>query len=372
MTRRVRLAEVAAHAGVSVSAVSLVMTGKDAGNIAPATRDRILASARELDYRPNSVAQSLRKQRSHAVGLVTDAIATSPFAGRIIGGAMDTAAERGYVLLLFDSQDRREEEAEGMAELARRQVDGFLYATMSLVELATPPPTTLPLVLANCYVGGEPTGGVAVPAVIPDDLEGGRAAAEHLLALGHRRIVMLSAPGAGRRSGPGGFPIVGNASGPLRAQGFVAALTEAGVARPERAVRVCGWDIDDGYAGAMAVLAGADGQALPERERPSAIFAVTDRSAAGVSLAAARLGRDVPRDLSVVGFDDQEALAERLSPPLTTCALPHRAMGEVAMSWLLDGLATGGSRREIVARDAVHRLACPLIVRSSTAAAPTP
>ena len=119
----------------------------------------------------------IRDRRSHAVGLVTDAIATSPFAGRIIGGAMDTAAERGYVLLLFDSQDRREEEAEGMAELARRQVDGFLYATMSLVELATPPPTTLPLVLANCYVGGEPTGGVAGPAVIPGGLPGGRAGA---------------------------------------------------------------------------------------------------------------------------------------------------------------------------------------------------
>ncbi len=361
MTPRAKLADVAAQAGVSVSAVSLVMTGKDAGNIAPATRDRILAAARALDYRPNSVAQSLRRQRSLAVGLVTDSIATSPFAGRIVGGAMDTADERGYVLLLFDSQDRREREARGMAELARRQVDGFLYATMGLVALPAAPATSLPLVLANCYA---PAG--SVPAVIPDDVGGGRGAAQHLLDLGHRRLVMLSGAGP---DGRGGGPLhSGNISGPLRARGFVAALADAGVAAPESAVRVAGWDIDDGYRGALDALTGPDGRLLPEATRPTAVFAVTDRVASGVVHAAATLRLRVPGDLSVVGFDDQEALADRLTPPLTTCALPHRAMGEQAMTRLLDALpARPESGQAGGTPDAVTLLPCPLIVRASTA-----
>lgn len=323
--RRTKLADVAQRAGVSVSAVSLVMTGKDTGNIAPTTRERILTAARELDYRPNSVAQSLRRQRSHAVGLVTDSIASSPFAGRIVGGAMDIAAARGYVLLLLDSQSRREREVEGMAELARRQVDGFLYASMAMRVLPQPPSTNLPLVLANCHEASR-----QVPAVVPDDVGGGRRAAEHLLGLGHRRIVMLSVAGE----------TAGDIAGPLRAQGFTAALTAAGVGAAEaaRTVRPGGWDMDDGYRGAMAVLADASGGPLPAADRPTAIFAANDRSAAGVVLAAARLGLQVPQDLSVVGFDDQEFLAERITPPLTTCALPHRAMGEAAATLLLDAL----------------------------------
>ena len=351
MSPRTKLADVAARAGVSLSAVSLVINGKDAGNIAADTRERILTAARELDYRPNSVAQSLRRQRSHALGLVTDHIATSPFAGRIVAGAMDVAAANGYVLLLVDTDTQHEREQQAIAELTRRQVDGLLYATMGHIQLAALPRTTLPLVLANCYIPE-----AVAPAVIPDDIGGGRRAAEHLLRLGHRRIVMLSGPGA--EAGD-----AGNISGPLREKGFRAALESAGHPEPAAAVRIFGWDMDDGYRGAMSVLADASGRPLPPNERPTAIFAITDRAASGVAFAAATLGLRVPHDLSLVGFDDQEHLAERLTPPLTTLALPHRAMGEQAATILLDQLS--GTPPE---PNLLRLLQCPLIERASTTA----
>lgn len=354
MSPRIKLADVAAKAGVSVSAVSLVMNGKDAGNIAPRTRARILAAANELDYRPNSVAQSLRRNRSHALGLVTDSIASSPFAGRIVAGAMDIAAARGYVLLLLDTGGQSDREEGGIAELARRQVDGLLYATMGHARLVRLPQTRLPLVLVNC--SAPPADSRSVPTVIPDDVTGGRAAAEHLLGLGHRRIVMLSGPP------PGPDAPEGNISGPLREDGFREALTVAGDADLQGAVRVVGWDINDGYRGAMAVLADERGSVRPPAHRPTALFAINDRAASGAVHAAAALGIRVPQELSIVGFDDQERFADRLTPPLTTLALPHRAMGEAGTTLLLDLLAGHPAPDPTTCL-----LPCPLIERASTA-----
>ena len=354
MTPRPRAADVAERAGVSKTAVSFVLNGNDAGNIAPATRERILAAATELGYQPNRVAQSLRRQRTHVIGLVTDAIASSPFAGRLLGGAVERATRDGYVVVVFDSQDHPEREQAAADELANRQVDGLIYATMGLREVATVPHTRLPLVLANCQQEGD-----AHVSVVPDDRGGGRDAAELLLGLGHRRIAMLTGPGvsAHRPNVPG------NISGPMRANGFRAAMRHAHVAAAESPVVSAGWDIDDGYHGAMRVLTGPSGRLLPASDRPTAIFAVTDRSATGVLLAAARLGLDVPGDLSVVGFDDQEALAANVVPALTTLALPHAAMGERAVELLLDSLA---GRRDPRAPRRQY-LPCPVVSRESAA-----
>lgn len=346
-----KAADVARLAGVSPTTVSFVLNGRDEGNIAPATAERVRAAAAELGYTPDRVAQSLRLQRTHVLGLVTDAIASSPFAGGVLAGAVDCAAERGYLVVFFDSQGNPEREQQAVDELSRRRVDGLLYASMGRREVGELPRTRLPLVLANCVdLAG------AHDAVVPDDTGGAREAASHLVALGHRRIAMVSGPG-----GDGG-----NMAGPLRESGFQGALARGGV--PEGTVVTTGWTIDAGYAGAMRLLAGADGRALPVADRPSAIFAVTDRAATGVLLAAGRLGLRVPEDLSVVGFDDQEELAARVVPALTTLALPHRRMGEVAVQRLLARL--GGrtpTASDSQARSHVESLPCPLVVRDSTA-----
>lgn len=330
--REATAADVAARAGVSPTAVSFVLNDKDSGNIAPATRERILAAAAELGYSPNPVARSMRTRRTQVIGVVTDAIASSPFAGRILSGATDRARERGHLVAVFDSQSRPALEQQAAEELRRRRVDGLLYASMGLEEVTSVPDVGLPTALANCYLADD-----RAPAVIPDEVRAGKAAAEYLLSVGHREVAMI----AGST----------NRSGPLRLKGFRAGLAGAGV-KPEVARLREHWTIDAGYAATCRLL--------ERHPQVTAIFCVTDRVATGALLAAARHGQAVPGDLSVMGFDDQEQLAANLVPALTTMALPHREMGQAAVDLLLDqveGVELSGPRRRL--------LEAPLVVRES-------
>ena len=343
---RVKAADVARLAGVSRTAVSFVLNGRAGGNIAPATAERVRAAAQELGYSPDRVAQSLRLQRTHVVGLVTDEIASSPFAGRLLSGAVDRAAESGYVLVLFDSQGRVEREQEAIEEFSRRRVDGLVYAAMHLREATHLPTTTLPLVLANCL---DPTGRHS--STTPDNVGAGAQAARHLLGLGHRRILMLGGPD--------------DIAGEQRRDGFRSAALEVGLGAEQAPVINLGrvWTIDVGYAGAMSVFTDERGEVLPADERPTGVFAVNDRVALGALLALCRLGLDVPRDVSIVGFDDQEQLAAHVVPALTTFALPHRQMGETAVDRLLARLI----RSREPAREGTLLLPCALVERESTA-----
>lgn len=325
--RRARIADVAERAGVSTTAVSFVFSGKDSGNVAPATRERIIEAARELGYRPNRVAQSLRQSRTHAVGLITDGIASSPFAGRLVAAAGQRLAELGHALIVYDSDFHADREQAAVDELGSRRVDAVVYATMGLRLIETTPRTPLPIVLANCFQ--EPD---VLPTAVPDDVRVGRDAAELLVRLGHTRIAMLSGPDPEPRWGWEW----GNVAGPMRASGFRAALGGAGLDPAPAAVHVCGWDIDDGHAGALRVLTDGRGRLLAADVRPTALFAINDRVALGALLAAISLGLEVPGDLSIVGVDDQEALAAHLVPALTTFRLPHAAMGEWAVETALD------------------------------------
>lgn len=334
---RVRAADVAAAAGVSTTAVSFVLNGRDAGNISATTRARVLKAAQELGYRPNHVARSLRQRSTHSIGLVTDAVASSPFGGRLLAAATETAEAADHVLLMMDLGHRSDRTAEAIAALEHRQVDAIVYATMGFTRLRDAPASRIPLVLANC-VAPEP----GPSSVHPDDAGGAVAALDHLVDLGHRRITMLGGHHDSDRPGQG------NVSGPIRWEAFREAAAARGVTAR---LHLRGWEIDDGYAAALTVLD------VAPAERPTALFAVCDRVATGALLAAARLGIDVPGDVSIVGFDDQEILADRLVPSLTTVALPHAAMGEAAVRLALE---LPNPVKHLV-------LPCPLVVRGSTA-----
>ena len=343
--RRVRAADVAAAAGVSTTAVSFVLNGRDAGNISPATRQRVLDAARDLGYRPNHVARSLRRRSTSSIGLVTDAFASSPFGGRLLAAATETANAADHVLLMMDLRHRLDLLDDAIETLELRQVDALVYANMGFTIMETAPRSRVPLVLANCTTDDPDELGVR-----PDDAGGARAALEHLAGLGHRRVAMLGGHFDPRRP----FREAGNVSGPIRWEAFQTAAAERGV----EVVHVGeGWDIADGVAAATQVLDVTPGQ------RPTAVFAVCDRVAVGALLAAARLGLAVPRDLSVIGFDDQEALAECTVPALTTIALPHAEMGETAVRLAL--AVTRGERPD----PGRLLLPCPLVVRESTAPA---
>lgn len=341
--RRVRAADVAAAAGVSPTAVSFVLNGRDGGNISPETKKRILAVAEMLEYRPHHVAQSLRSQTTHSLGLVTDAVASSPFGGRILAAATERAQANGHILLVMDLHSHDEREGIAFRELERRQVDALIYASMGFRLLDTVPKSNLPVVLANCTAEHADE-----LSVFPDDASGATHALDHLADLGHRHVGMVSGnwnPSIGGDAG-------GNISGPIRRDAFLAAAERRGV---EARVSETGWEIDDGYRGAMELL-----DCAPEL-RPAALFCVTDRVAVGAMLAAARFGLGVPEDVSIVGFDDQEKVAAFTVPPLTTVALPHAGMGDQAVALALAAVAGDpiAERRSA--------LPCELLIRRSTA-----
>src|SRR6478752_5664506 len=188
MKRKATSQDVADLAGVSRSAVSLVLNGRGQGNISAQNQAAILAAARELDYSPNPVALSLRTRRSATIGIVTDSIATSGYAGKLLQGAAERAAAKGYLLLVIDTRGDPAAEAPAFDTLRGRQVDGFVYAAMSLKPWRPSPELSgSTAVLANCF---DPAGDV--PSFIPDEVAGSRAATAHLIERGHRDIVMLT------------------------------------------------------------------------------------------------------------------------------------------------------------------------------------
>ncbi|MFE2992300.1 LacI family DNA-binding transcriptional regulator [Streptomyces sp. NPDC059262] len=335
--------DVARLAGVSHTAVSFVFNGRAEGNLSAATQERIRKAADQLGYRPNAVARGLRRRRTAVIGLVTDHIASSPFAGALLRGAMEIAWDSEHLVLTVDSSGDPAKEDAAVAELLDRRVDGIIYAAMSLRSARVPTGLSRTFaVLANCL----PDDG-SLAAVIPAERAGGRAATRLLTDAGHRRIALV-----------GGLDDIASAE---RLRGFRDVLRSVGVRVGKEWIVRSGGEISAGYEGAMRLLDGV----APDH-RPTGIVCYNDRVAAGVLHAAARLGIDVPGSLSLVGYDDQEHMAAFLSPPLTTVALPHRAMGETAARLLLDAIETG---RDPVVE--LRRLECPVVSRASVGPPPS-
>lgn len=315
MPMRPTAKDVAQLAGVSRSAVSMVLNGRGAGNIAADKQGAILRAAAELSYQPNRSAVSLRRQRTHSIGVVTDAIASHAFGGALLTGASEAALARGYVTLVIDTGDDAVREGQAVDTLHERQVDGFLFAALSLRNWDVGKLSLVKTaVLANAI---DPNHRIA--SFGPDDVAGGRAACQELIDHGHTAITAVT----GSRT---------ELATDLRWRGHRTAMVTAGL-KPGRPVRA-GWSIRDGYA--------AGNRVLDRTYRPTAIACANDRVAVGVVLAALSHGLSVPRDLSVIGYDDDENVAPEMAPALTTIALPHYAMGEQAMNHLLDKLAGGG------------------------------
>jgi len=337
---RVRINDVAAAAGVSNATVSLVLNNAES-RISETTKQRVREAARAVGYAPNSVARGLRTQRTKTIGLISDEIATTPYAGRMLAGAQDVAREHGYLLFLLDTGGEEGIERDAISALVSQQVDAMIYARMwhrvvDDVPAELPPGT----VFLDCRpaLGG-------FPSVVPDDRRGGASAVRELILAGHRRIAYIDT------SDPA--PI---ASG-LRFEGYLEALSEAGISPdPELHVKA----ETSAQGGRLAAQTLFD---LPSDQRPTAIFCFNDRMAAGVYNAAHRRGLDIPRDLSIVGYDDQQLIAAEQDPPLTTIALPHYAMGRWAMEVAL-GVRAGGEE------DATHLMECPVIRRDSVGPPP--
>ena len=328
------LKDVAAMAGVSTTTASLVLNRKT-GEFTADTVERVRHASVELNYRPNAAARSLRSQRTHTIGLISHEIATTPYAGATIRGALEAAWKTGHVLVLVDTEGDEDLEHAAIEILLERQIEGVLYATMKHEVVDVPLALAqVPTVLVDAR-----TASTGYASVSPDDVGGAKTAVTHLIDVGHSRIAFIQSaddvPAAHERLA-----------------GYKEAHTEA--AMPIDLSYVVS-DPSEGASPDVAI------GLLTRVDRPTAVFCFNDRTACGVYNAAHRLGLSIPGDLSVVGFDNQEAIATRLDPSLTTVQLPHYEMGRWAVE-TLEQLMQG----ELA--DAIQvRMQCPLVERHSVA-----
>jgi LacI family transcriptional regulator len=330
--RPITMREVAEAAGVSVATVSLVVNNKRSARIGDKTRQRVHEAIRSLGYRPNALAKNLVTGQSRFIGLVADAIATTPFAGQIIHGAQDEAWRHGYVLLVANTEGDESAEREAIAMMLEHKVHGILYSTWYHRDVRTPGALgETDFVLVNCFDSLEPT-----RAVVPDEEEGGYAATRLLTGAGHRRIAFLNT----RTPSP---------AQTRRLAGYRRALGAAGLPFDPALVRDVQPDQDGGFDATPWIL----------RSGATGVFCHNDRVAMGLYDGLRDHGISVPGQLSVVGFDNQEVIAAHLHPPLTTVGLPHYELGALGMRVLLD--------IEEPAPDGIHLVACPEIPRDSVA-----
>ncbi|MGW0576081.1 LacI family DNA-binding transcriptional regulator [Streptomyces sp. NPDC002920] len=342
MGRRIGIKDVAAAAGVSVTTVSHILNEVEGKRVNTETRQRVLEAARQLGYAPNGLARGLRLKRSSTIGFVSDQIATTPHAGRIILGAQEEAAKHDLLLLMMNTGGDRELERREIELLLQRQVDGVLYASMYHRVVEVPEQLrSVPTVLLDARADDP-----SVPSVVPDEVQGGATAVRELLRHGHRRIGFLN--------NVDDIPATHG-----RLEGYRQALAEAGVPFDPRLVVAETASAAGAYRAALTLLRAV--------ERPTALFCFADRMAMGVYHAAAELGLSIPADLSVIGFDNQELICDGMFPGLTTVALPHYEMGARAVAQLL---ALTGAKDRGTGPAAQEMLPCPLVARASVASPP--
>ena len=310
--RRPTMQDVANHAGVSRTTVSFVMNHVQTSSIPEETRERVWDAVRELDYRPNAVAQNLRTRRTNVIGFLTDEIASTPYAFRVVEGAQAAAWEAGKLLMIVNTGRNTQIKDAGAEMMLERQVDGLIYAAW-YHRMVQPPAQMheVPAVLVDCFDADR-----ALPSVVPDEVQGGRTATEHLLQHGHQRIAFINLD-----------PAINAPAANGRLAGYRAALSAARVTYDPALVVNGDGNPAQGYELTKALMR--------RRKPPTALFCGHDRTAFGAYQALGELGLRVPHDVAVIGFDNQELLAANLRPPLTTVALPHYEMGAWAVRYLL-------------------------------------
>ncbi|ATW47681.1 LacI family DNA-binding transcriptional regulator [Streptomyces peucetius] len=304
-TTRPTSRDVARAAGVSQATVSLVLGDKWRGRVSERTAAVVRAAAQELGYRPNLAARSLRLGRTRTALLVVPAL-TNEFFARVYTGAAAVAAQHGFGVVLYPSPEGVGPARDPFAS-ARDALDGVIASSMAAQALTAIRGTDLPLVMLD----SDPADPGAAAHVNLDIADGMRQVTEHVLTLGHRRIVHLASA-------------VASWTFDVRARALSTALYGTGTQVRTVSAPL---DVDSGREAAVRALT-APGP------RPTAIVCDDDILAAGACKAARRLGLRVPEDVTVTGFDDL-ALATAVEPELTTVRLPAEQVGERGMTALL-------------------------------------
>ncbi|GGF66801.1 LacI family transcriptional regulator [Paenibacillus albidus] len=329
--------DVAKEAGVSIATVSKVLNSN--GRISDKTRRKVNQVMERLNYQPSMVASALTSRKTGTVGLMIPDIA-NPYFAEVARSFEDNAQKLGCDIIIC-STDRDDDRAERyMSLLLRKRVDGLIIAshTGSPELIRRMLSDRVPLVLFSADIRSLESNSVSI-----DDYKGGYLATEYLLSLGHRNLGILSdnLPGS-----------------ELRVQGFMEALEAGGISfdNPDNLIRTSA-TLENGRTAAVRMLSQTAGK------RPTAIFACNDLLAIGVLKEARQFGLSIPRDLSVIGFDNT-LLAEICHPSLSSISQPVHEMARQAMQLLNEEIEQEGAPKRKVL------LMPELVVRHSTGPAP--
>jgi LacI family transcriptional regulator len=326
--------DVSARAGVAPSTVSAVFTGK--GRVGPTTRARVIAAAQSLSYRPNGLAQSLRRRQTKSIGLIIPSV-SNPFYMALARGAEDAAFAAGYDVLLCNSDRDPAKEWHYVASLRDKWIAAMIFAApmVALDQVVFAKHESTAVVVMNA-----PYEDQSVDEIWIDYRSATREIVEYLVGLGHRRIAYLG--------GPQSVPRFRD-----RLEGYCGTLRALGL-YDEGLVRIGGYGFEDGYAQAATLTAA--------RADVTAIFCASDVIAIGALGALVDRGVRVPADVSLVGFDDVP-LASLVRPRLTTVYQPSYEAGkvavELALARLRDGANAPKQRRQLGTRLIVRDSAGP-------------
>jgi DNA-binding LacI/PurR family transcriptional regulator len=305
---QITMKDVAERAGVSKQTVSAIINNKP--GITAETTARVNTAIQDLGYRPYSLARSLRTGQTHTLALIVTDI-NNPSFSTIASAAEDIAHSFGYSLVLYNTHDDPEREANYLRTASQRWMDGVIFVATGdqMTSLEFLNQADIPTVAIDRIPMGY-TG----PSITLDNNKTGRIAAEHLLKLGHRRFAHIS--------GPRKLLLARE-----RLMGFENRLHESDI-DPKCILRFEGnWSCASGYSAMQ--------QFLLNPTRPSAVFAANDRMAIGAIQAAQDAGLRVPQDISIMGVDDIEVAAFQ-SPSLTTIRQSFIEMANLCVNLLID------------------------------------
>jgi LacI family transcriptional regulator len=332
---RVTIVDVANDAGVSKATVSRVLN--DGIHVREQTRERVLEAVQRLGFRPSRTAQSLATGRTLLIGVVVSDI-TIPFFTRVARAIQDRATRRGYLVLVGNSDERAASEDDLVRAFEARMVDGLIVVpAVGLHETLVSASRRVPLVLVDRLLDELPA-----DAVLADNTAGAREAVEHLLALGHRRIAYVT-------------DALDKTSTLERLAGYEEAFRRAGVGVSEDLIWVVDYHTDAAERSVVQLL---------RRHRPTAVVAAEGSITLGVFRATRRLGLHVPRELSIIGFDQLD-WSSATDPPLTVVSQDAEGIGTHAVDLLMRRVAQGASA-DLSPR--IRRVPTRLIVRDSCAA----
>lgn len=313
---RVTMADVAREAGVSTTAVSLVLNERQGTRLSPESAERVRAAADKLGYRPNLTARALSTQKSRILGFISDQVTTDRLASGLIRGALQEAKRHGHVLFINEIEGELNAVDEAVDALTDRQVDGIIYAATRPHAFTIPDRVgSTPVVMLNAISAD------SRDAVNADERRGATDIVDLLLDAGHTDGVVILGRSLDQPDDEWLTFAVQR-----RLAGIWESLAEHGV-RPVAQIPCQPWSVKSGYEAIRDLLSAG--------VQPHALICLNDRLAFGAYRALSEAHLTAGRDVAVVSFDDDD-IAVYLHPMLTTAAAPFEAMGALAVQLLLD------------------------------------